>query len=147
MAPLTCSKRKPVEYTIFLLSPRCSFPSPPFISLAPSPPRRSPLFVSLPTTIYCPLTRSEAFLIPSYSVFLACMPCTPWRGRGCGRSGVPHRERRPLCWGAIIKRLHMQQESATWPLHFFFPTINCLQWTRRQTRRFTLLSRTEILLF
>lgn len=99
MAPLTRSERKPVEYSIFLLSPPSTSPPHPQPHLprtiAPSPlsPLRQPANYHLLS-----INQIRGVLIPSYSVSLACVPCTRWRGRGCGRSGAPHR-RGGLCVG------------------------------------------------
>lgn len=72
MAPLTRSESKPVEYSIFLLSPPHLNPHLPR-TIAPSPlsPLRQPANYHLLS-----INQIRGVLIPSYSVSLACVPCT-----------------------------------------------------------------------
>lgn len=148
MAPLTCSKRKPVEYTIFLLSPRCSFPFYPVhlprtIASSPLSPLRQPanyhlLSINQIRGVFNPLLQRFPGVHAVHSV----------EGKGVRAkwSSSPRTEASML--GSNNQKAAFAAGICNVATSLFFPpTINCLQWTRHQTRRFTLLSRAEILLF
>lgn len=146
MAPLTRSERKPVEYSIFPLSPRYAFPSPPSISLAPLPP--SPLSPFRQPANYHLLSINQIRGV--FNTLLQHFPGVravhPMEGKGLQKKWSSSLRKEASMLGSKNQKAANAAGICSVATSFFSP-YNCLQWARSQTRRVTLLSRTKILLF